>query len=397
MSKFVRRGLTATAAAAVGALALAGTAFAAPNDNVGGGNVNLDNLSVDSDDPQLYRFAGEDRVQTALDAAKRTTGWGDTVILANSQVFSDALAAAPLADTLDAPILLNSPGTAAVNGDVLAYIKTNFDNVILVGGTDVFGEQLRLSLVAEGLSVDRVAGVNRYQTAVGLATAAYFTMDDNSNVNIFLADGTNFPDALAAGAAAANASGVVLLTKGSAGLDKFTFDAVVDGQWTWEGDTVNTHGSIITVGGPAKTATAQGWNETPIESDFDHAGADRYETAAILADEYFANWNGALDNEQDQGFTNVVLASGENFPDGVVAGGYAANVDGPLLLTRESSLTKVTADLLDQHVYWNIERNGSGVIIDPHGPIQNVFMFGGPEGSLSKNVGQQVQDILWEF
>ena len=86
-----------------------------------------------------------------------------------------------------------------------------------------------------------------------------------------------------------------------------------------------------------------------------------YETAAMLARK-------AFDNPSD-----FVVASGENYPDGVVAGAYAANLDAPLLLTTSASLRKVTADYLSEKV-----DNGERVVV-----------FGGP-GSIAPSVSQEI-------
>src|SRR5699024_5161837 len=101
----------------------------------------------------IYRFADKDRVGTALDAANRTKAdgggdyWGDTVILASSQVYADALAATPLADVEDAPILLNQEGSK-LDPRVANYIDggadhQTVDNVILAGGTSVFSNDIK--------------------------------------------------------------------------------------------------------------------------------------------------------------------------------------------------------------------------------------------------------------
>src|SRR3712207_1457604 len=55
------------------------------------------------------------------------------------------------------------------------------------------------------------------------------------------------------------------------------------------------------------------------------AGADRYSTAAQVA---LATFAPDLDN--------IIVASGENFPDGLAASGLAGAVDAPVLLTASN-------------------------------------------------------------
>lgn len=325
--------------------------------------------------PDVWRFAGPDRVTTAVEAAERTSGWGDTVIIANSQVFADALAAAPLADAIDAPVLLSNPGPwiSSATAAYIADATNGVDNVILVGGRDVFPESTVAQLQGLGVSVERVHGANRYQTAVELAIEAYWatpwgTLD---NPNIFLASGTDFPDALAAGAAAANHDGVVLLTKGDEGLDSYTFAALSGALEGTEDDFFDNHADIISIGGPATQAAARGWLADPVEVDQAVVGNDRYDTAVRAAVAF----------EPADGYDNYVIASGQNYPDAVVAGAYAANVDGPLLLVQNNNVPNVVEAFLTDP--YRIES------------VENIMVFGGP-GTVSRAVSEEIASWPWD-
>ncbi|TLM69146.1 MAG: cell wall-binding repeat-containing protein [Actinobacteria bacterium] len=63
------------------------------------------------------------------------------------------------------------------------------------------------------------------------------------------------------------------------------------------------------------------------------AGATRYDTAVAVSQATWASGE----------CTNVVLATGEGFPDALAASGLAGTVRGPLLLTRGASLTSAVA------------------------------------------------------
>jgi len=188
---------------------------------------------------------------------------------------------------------------------------------------------------------------------------------DSLNVNPYITTGINFPDALAAGAAAAANDGVVLLTKGEA-MDSRGFtedflvdlnDWVADTEFWWDVNTTET----FAVGGPAHRALVA--NDVRFVEAYD--GADRYETATLTAEGTFG----------DPSFFAVV--SGMNYPDAVVASAYIANADGPLLLSAPDALTPVTAAYLADNV-----DNG-----------QMVVTFGGP-GSMSKAVTEAIADIF---
>lgn len=369
MGKLTRRGSIIGTAALAGALAFSTAAMA---------NVDGDPINIDGDQeveqafgPNIWRFADEDRIGTAVQAAERTNNvWGDTVIIANSEVYADALAAGPLADAIDAPVLLNTPGNS-VNQQVSDYLSSEengVSRVILVGGTDVFGNGVVNQLEDGGLTVERASGINRYQTAVELAGQALDEGEYEDNPNIFFASGEDFPDALSAGAAASASNGIVLLTKGDAGLDAYTFAAVTGTVPSYDGPDLDIHESLITVGGPAAAGTAEGWNGTPVEADFNHVGDDRYDTAVEVAEEYVGD------------AANFVVTSGQNFPDAVVGGAYAANVDGALLLTREEALTNASADYLES------------IRLD----VENVFVFGGPD-SVAPAVSDQINELDWSY
>ncbi|UNX55742.1 cell wall-binding repeat-containing protein [Georgenia sp. TF02-10] len=366
MGKIVRRGSLAAAAALAATISLAPSALA--DDDSGPIDIDGSPEVVAPNGPNVWRFADRDRIGTALEAAERTNGvWGgedgNIVILATDADYPDALAAAPLADQLNAPVLLTKPGEV-LDSRVADYLQDNdVDDVILASGEGVLKSGIVNEIEAMGIATERVSGVNRYETAYLLAQEAIsYNIADDEYPNIFLASGTNFPDALAAGAAAAQHSGVVLLTQAN-GLELYTFAALQPGGYAGN-DAIN-HREVIAIGGPAANAAPKGYLGNPVDVDFNIVGKNRYETAAMTADAYFE------DPE------NVVVASGEGFADAIVGGAYAANVDGPLLLTNNGGLPRATINYLTG----NVDRG------------ENVFVFGGP-GAVSPAVSTQIAELF---
>jgi putative cell wall-binding protein len=130
---------------------------------------------------------------------------------------------------------------------------------------------------------------------------------------VLLATGTNFPDALAAGPAAAHLGGVVLLTSGS---QLPTATAAY----------LSAHpGTAYAIGGPAATAAP---TATAV------FGADRYATAADVAARFFSSPSG------------VGIATGVNFPDALSGGAMLARADQPLLLATTTALPNATSSYL---------------------------------------------------
>lgn len=117
----------------------------------------------------VTRLAGADRVATSVLAANR--GWPDgsaTVLLARSDLPSDAVVAAPLAATLAAPILLTpsdrlDPRTSA------ALSRLGATHVMLIGGPVALSADVEELVRRVVPSVQRLAGEDRAATSVQVA------------------------------------------------------------------------------------------------------------------------------------------------------------------------------------------------------------------------------------
>lgn len=367
MSNKTRRLAGAALAASAAFAMVAPNAFAAADDAP---PIQIDgNVVYATDGPYVGRIADTDRVATAIKALCSRDDWSQTVILAHSGASKsdfapDALASAPLADVLDAPVLVTAAGDALDPRLVSLFVvgcdgkkgtadDKRFNDVRITTGTGVLTDKIVKQLKAAPVwkadgsldttkgagiaTVERYSGANRYQTSTEIARQVAWWFDQNNldHMDVFVADGNNFPDALAAGAAAAQHNGVVLLSMGSSGMDESTFKFASNGAYAADN---MAHRQIWAVGGNAAKAVKAGWLGQPVEATNVVVGADRYETAAMLAKQVFGTGADAP--------VDYVVASGETYADAVFAGAYAANLDGPLLLTSEASLSAPTADYL---------------------------------------------------
>lgn len=68
------------------------------------------------------------------------------------------------------------------------------------------------SVASADMNVSRIAGQNRYKTAIEIAKAYKPVLNKDINT-IVLVDGTNYPDALASGTVATFENGAILLTQ----------------------------------------------------------------------------------------------------------------------------------------------------------------------------------------
>ncbi len=145
-----------------------------------------------------------------MNAEYPTDGSAGAVVLARADNYPDALVGTALAAAKNAPLLFVQGGslTKETQAGIVRVLPAH-GTVYLLGGTTAIPESVATSLTNLGFTVMRYAGTDRYDTALKVAAAL------GSPSTVFLATGINFPDALSAGPAAANAHGVVLLTDGS--------------------------------------------------------------------------------------------------------------------------------------------------------------------------------------
>lgn len=174
----------------------------------------------------VARLGGGNRFATArLIAAEvgRVTGstTGGDVFLATGANFPDALAASSLAARMGAPILLTEQGRLPSDTDA-ALAALQPDRVIICGGSGVVSDSVAQSVYASKYgkpTVVRKGGGDRYQTAQLVIEYGRDKLIGSSPKGIFIATGSNYPDALAggvlAGAAAADWRPLMLTTPGA--------------------------------------------------------------------------------------------------------------------------------------------------------------------------------------
>ncbi len=172
------------------------------------------------------------------------------------------------------------------------------------------------------VTTERLGGRDRYGTSVAISLR---TFPEGGLPVVYLASGAGFPDALAAGPAAAKAGGGLLLTR----PDRLPPEVAAE--------LVRlAPARVVIAGGPAAVSStvvdevrAVLGEGVAIERA---AGLDRYGTAAALVAGAFPAGDTPL----------VFLASGAGFPDALAAGGVAAALGAPVLLTRPDRLPAET-------------------------------------------------------
>lgn len=253
------------------------------------------------------RISGPDRYATAaaLSAANFAPGV-DVVFVARGDDFPDALAVASVAANLAGPILLAAP-TYLPSATAGELARLDPAAIVAVGGTGALSP-----LVVEALesftdgSVSRIAGSDRYATAVAISVAYRSPGVDT----VYLATGASFPDAMGAATAAAHDRTSVLLTAPE------SLPASVADELLRLGP-----GEVVLVGGEAAVSLEVEDAVRGLGLAVQRvSGPDRYATAVALSQHAFA------------AVGHVWVATGADFPDALTAAAVAGSQDVPLLL-----------------------------------------------------------------
>jgi putative cell wall-binding protein len=157
----------------------------------------------------VTRIAGGDRFESAaLVSAQRFTPGVPVAYVATGGSFPDALAGGPAAGMTGGPILLTQPSALP---DVTAAELERLQpaRIVILGGTGAVGAAVETSLRDYAPTVSRFAGGDRFATSVAVSEGTF----SPGVPRVFIATGTDFPDALAAGPAGGIAPGPILLSR----------------------------------------------------------------------------------------------------------------------------------------------------------------------------------------
>ncbi|WP_432541960.1 cell wall-binding repeat-containing protein [Kineococcus sp. SYSU DK002] len=276
-------------------------------------------------DVPVSRLSGKDRLETAVNSSKAsfpTAGSAGAVVVSAAYKYADALAGARLASAVSAPLLLTESDklTAAVGTEISRVLAPGGTIYVLGGsGTVSAAAETALTALSANFTVKRLAGDDRYETAVKIADEVAAQAPGTATAPIYLASGVNFPDGLAVSALAARTGGTVLLTDGNVlpAATKAHLQAKDPGATR-----------VVPVGGAAAAAAASlpaagGSAARAI------VGVDRFDTAALVARKFTGGPTA----------TKVVgVATGDNWPDALVGSAAVGLLGGPLLLTSGPDL-----------------------------------------------------------
>jgi putative cell wall-binding protein len=266
------------------------------------------------------------------------------VYLANGQKYPDALSAASLAGSENAPLLLTEPGTLPQSiRDAITAVEP--EKVVILGGPDSVSDSVMgaVTTLVQSLdpsaTVERVAGVNRY------ATSQLISSRFVASTRAYVATGQNFPDALSAAAAAGDVAAPVILVDGAAPtLDTATRDLLVGLGVT----DVRITGSSLSV----SNGIANAIDAIPNVSVQRLEGSNRYTTSVAINQNAFST------------STSAYLAVGTGFADALSGAALAGQQGVPLFVVHNNCVPQETLAAMKAMGVTTVHLLGSSSTLD---------------------------------
>ncbi len=264
------------------------------------------------------RIYGEDRYETSVEISKSEWETSSTVLLARGDDFPDALTGTPLAYKKDAPVLLTR--FEEIPGVVEEEIKRlEPEEVIILGEEMAVSLDVEYRLMEMGISVDRIGGMDRYETAARVAERIY------EPEKAIIAGGSDFPDALVVSSYAAPKGIPVLLSRS---------DEIPEATRRAMEDTMEDIEEVIVVGGESAVGP-EVVEQLPHESTR-IAGEDRYETAAAIV------------RELELPMEKVFIATGRDFADALTGSALSSRKNASMLLVDQQGVPRPTLELIEE-------------------------------------------------
>ena len=314
---------------------------------------------------------GPTRFDTAVEMSME--GWDpgpgtDAVIITTGMNWPDALGGAVFSGGQMArgPILLVEQDSIpdAVWTEINRLDPTR---AIILGGDSAISPAVETQLVSKlgAANVVRLAGADRYETSNKIAEYAITMDNDDAGSNYdgvaFVATGMNFPDALAAGPVSAFREWPIFLADPNAGEDGTVPAAFMKAQGVTD---------VYILGGLNAVTQTQ---EDMLEAEFPGkvnrlSGQDRYATGARIAQ---------FGDDSNLQWGSPCITTGENFPDALAGGPFAARWMSVILITPGDELHSAPKAKLEAN----------------KADIQSVFYLGGTQ-ALSQDVRDEVYNLI---
>lgn len=309
----------------------------------------------------ITRLAGVDRYATAAEIAKEGWGQADYAVLAYGENFPDALSAGVLAQKYNAPILLTkSNDLPDVTKQTLINLQVK--QVFIIGGTVVIPESIETQLQGMGIVTMRIAGYDRYDTAVKIAQQL------NMPSELIVTTGEDYPDALSVAPIAASKEIPIIL------VPKDNLPDVVKNYIA----TLNVSKTYIM--GDSGIISDSVFNQLMNPERI--VGANKYERNIAINQKFASDFN----------TDSICLATGEGFADALTGALYASKVKAPLILVNNSSLAAAKTYYKNRYANANKIYVFGGTAVVPNNLIESLSGNGLGESSSVTNPANNTTD-----
>jgi len=311
----------------------------------------------------IDRISGRDRYETAVEISRELYNETERVVLATGQDFPDAIAGTPLAYNLRAPILLTR------SNELIEVTKNEFKRlgakeVIILGGTAAVGSEVEDEIKGMGMDVERIAGEDRYDTALKInekldrvrdEERLEFASQENKG---YIASGQEFTGALTAAPYAAVYGDYLLLTREGelySGIKEFREDRNIAGYDICMVDGIEEE---------IKDDTAT----TKIIDKIDHKEE--------ILENITMTYDPVEGEESWQDYDGVVITTEDDYPDALAGGMVAAEYRSPLVMIEdEDDLKGYKGDIIGEF------------------EVDNAVIIGG-EAAVGEEAEEKLEEIL---
>lgn len=303
------------------------------------------------------RLAGSNRYETNLAINKQYMVSGKPLFVATGADFADALSVGSAVSAFGASLVLSTRDQVPAGS--LNLIKARKPSAIyIIGGTGSVSDNVLVSLQsATGITPTRIGGVDRYETSENILTTFY---KNRAVAKVFLATGTDYPDALTASAAGGALGMPVLLVEGVSGSTPAAAAEFLKSKGT---KNLVVVGGVGTVTDAVANSMKSAVGATSVERLW---GANRYTTNEAVNS--FVATNGGIAE-------GIWVATGRDFPDALSAAVPAGSKTQRLVLSPGTCIPKPVVST------W---------INAPSSKVNRMYLVGGI-GSLSDAVQSGVQ------
>lgn len=279
---------------------------------------NLATMKNEKINIQLFRFSGNDRYETSVILSDFISILGSQrIFLANGENFADALFGGPLAASYNSPILLTTKDKlpSIVERKI---IDLKIKNLTILGGENSVSSEVEQKLINMGIKVDRIAGIDRFETARKISLKRGEVLQAKNGESIAYASGVNFADALAA-------SPFIYYDDMNSTLPENNIPVLNYIPYNNE----SAKNDIRYIFGGINSIPDKAIENMKITTRF--SGEDRYSTSVEIAKE--------CEKKLNMKINTVFIASGDDFPDALSVGPIAARHGSVILLTSKDYLS----------------------------------------------------------